>query len=150
MEEKKRKLNKNVLWLFIALLLILIGALFASLVNNNMGKTQIFDFSIPTDDGQYVVGTVYKPKTATSTAQAPCVIFVPGFQRTKESHYDLALEFARRGIVCFIIDPYNQGDSTASYNTSSSSSEAGAYGAIPLVNYLYDTGNVNYIDRDHR
>ena len=52
-------------------------------------------------------------------------------------------------MVCFIIDPYNQGDSSASMNTSSSSAEGGAYGAIPLVNYLYDTGNVNYIQKDN-
>ena len=33
-------------------------------------------------------------------------------------------------------------------NTSASSSEAGAYGAIPLINYLYDTDNINYINKN--
>lgn len=146
---KKQTPSRDLIFLLIALLLIFSGAFLANLVNTNGYKTDIFDFTIPTDNGQYIVGTVYKPKTATATSKAPCVVFVPGFQRTKESHYDLSLEFARRGIVCFIIDPYNQGDSTASYNTSSSSDEAGAYGAIPLVNYLYDTNNVNYIDKDN-
>lgn len=147
-KKDKKKLGRDVKFLLIALLLIFVGAFFANMVNTNNHKTDIFDFCIPTDDGQYVVGTTFKPKSATTTSKAPCIVFVPGFQRTKESHYDLALEFARRGIVCFIIDPYNQGDSTASYNTSSSSDEAGAYGAIPLINYLYDTDNVNYIDKE--
>lgn len=148
LQNKKPIYKRNSFWLCIALSLILVGAFCAQLVNIDGYKTDIFDFTIPTDDGQWITGTVFKPKTATSASPAPCVVFVPGFQRTKESHYDLALEFARRGMVCFIIDPYNQGDSTASYNTGSSSAEAGAYGSIPLVNYLYDTGNVNYIDRD--
>lgn len=145
---KRGPKKRTPFWLCLALGLILLGGFFGQLVNTNSYKTDIVDFTIPTDDGQWVTGVVYKPKSATSSNPAPAVVFVPGFQRTKESHYDLALEFARRGMVCFIIDPYNQGDSSASLNTSSSSAEGGAYGAIPLVNYLYDTTNVNYIDRD--
>ncbi|MGN1039974.1 MAG: alpha/beta hydrolase family protein, partial [Candidatus Fimimonas sp.] len=146
--KKKRFTQTTAFWLCLALLLTLIGAVFAQMINTNFYQTDLIDFSIPTDDGQWVRGTVFKPKTATSSNPAPAVVFVPGFQRTKESHYDIALEVARRGMVCFIIDPYNQGDSSASLNTSSSSAEGGAYGAIPLVNYLYDTDNVNYINKD--
>ena len=148
MGKKKRFWGSTTFWLCLALILVLVGSVFGQMINTNFYKTDLINFSIPTDDGQWVTGVVYKPKTATSSRPAPCVVFVPGFQRTKESHYDLALEFARRGMVCFIIDPYNQGDSSASLNTSSSSAEGGAYGAIPLVNYLYDTTNVNYIDRE--
>ncbi len=148
MGAKKHFTKTTRFWLCLALILILVGSVFAQMINTNFYQTDLIDFSIPTDDGQWVTGTVFKPKTATSSNPAPAVVFVPGFQRTKESHYDIALELARRGMVCFIIDPYNQGDSSASLNTSSSSAEGGAYGAIPLVNYLHDTTNVNYIDRD--
>ena len=147
---KKRKKKKGLLfYLLLALCLIFGGSIGAQAINENGYRTDISTFVIPTDDGQWVEGTVFKPETATSANPAPAVIFVPGFQRTKESHYDIALESARRGMVCFIIDPYNQGDSSASMNTSSSSAEGGAYGAIPLVNYLYDTGNVNYIQKNN-
>ena len=147
---KKRKKKKGLLfYLLLALCLIFGGSIGAQAINENGYRTDISTFVIPTDDGQWVEGTVFKPETATSANPAPAVIFVPGFQRTKESHYDIALEIARRGMVCFIIDPYNQGDSSASMNTSSSSAEGGAYGAIPLVNYLYDTGNVNYIQKNN-
>ena len=147
---KKRKKKKGLLfYLLLAICLIFGGSIGAQAINENGYRTDISTFVIPTDDGQWVEGTVFKPETATSANPAPAVIFVPGFQRTKESHYDIALEIARRGMVCFIIDPYNQGDSSASMNTSSSSAEGGAYGAIPLVNYLYDTGNVNYIQKNN-
>lgn len=147
-EKKKHHRLKAIWWLLISLAAVFVGAFFQNLFLTNAYQTDIIDFCIPTDNGQWVNGTTFKPKTATASNQAPCIVFVPGFQRTKESHYDLAMEFARRGYVCFIIDPYNQGDSSASLNSSSSSAEGGAYGAIPLVNYLYDTGNVNYIDKD--
>ena len=147
---KKKKKKKGLLfYLVLAVSMIFGGAIGAQAINENGYHTDISTFTIPTDDGQWVEGTVFKPDTATSANPAPAVVFVPGFQRTKESHYDIALEIARRGMVCFIIDPYNQGDSSASMNTSSSSAEGGAYGAIPLVNYLYDTGNVNYIQKDN-
>lgn len=151
MEEKKtkkKKLSIAILFL-IALALIVFGAIGANLINTNFHKTTISSFTIPTDDGQWITGSVYKPVTATSSNKAPVVVFCPGFQRTKESHYDIALEIARRGMVCFIIDPYNQGDSSATFNTSASSAEGGAYGVIPLVNYLYDTDNINYIDKNN-
>ena len=149
-EEAPKKKKKGLLfYLVLAVSMIFGGAIGAQAINENGYHTDISTFTIPTDDGQWVEGTVFKPDTATSANPAPAVVFVPGFQRTKESHYDIALEIARRGMVCFIIDPYNQGDSSASMNTSSSSAEGGAYGAIPLVNYLYDTGNVNYIQKDN-
>ncbi|MGM9859056.1 MAG: alpha/beta hydrolase family protein [Bacilli bacterium] len=147
-KKKKRKFSL-LFYLILSLCMIFTGAIGAQAINENGYHTDVSSFTIPTNDGQWVEGRVFKPDTATSANPAPAVIFVPGFQRTKESHYDIALEIARRGMVCFIIDPYNQGDSSASMNTSSSSAEGGAYGAIPLVNYLYDTGNVNYIQKDN-
>ena len=144
----KKRVNWPVLWFLIALATIFIGAVSAQAINENGYHTDISSFTLPTDDGQYIKGTVFKPDTATSSNPAPAVVFCPGFQRTKESHYDIALEIARRGMVCYIIDPYNQGDSSATMNTSASSAEGGAYGVIPLINYLYDTGNINYINRD--
>ena len=146
--KKKRKKTGPLLWLIISLSLIFVGATAAQAVNENGYHTDISTFQLPTDNGQYIKGTVFKPDTATSSNPAPAVIFCPGFQRTKESHYDIALEIARRGMVCYILDPYNQGDSSATMNTSASSAEGGAYGVIPLINYLYDTGNVNYINKD--
>lgn len=144
----KRKKNNIVFFFLLSLVLIFVGAFGANMINTNFYKTTVSSFTIPTDDGQWITGSVFKPSTATSSNPASAVIFCPGFQRTKESHYDIALEIARRGMVCFILDPYNQGDSSATYNTSASSAEGGAYGVIPLVNYLYDTDNLNYINKD--
>lgn len=146
--EKPKKKRGLLKFLIISMLMVLVGAIGAQIINENFYHTDISSFSIPTDDGQWIKGTVFKPDTATPANPSPAVVFCPGFQRTKESHYDIALEIARRGMTCFIIDPYNQGDSSATYNTSASSAEGGAYGVIPLVNYIYDTNNLNYIDKD--
>ncbi|MBR4377569.1 MAG: hypothetical protein IKP50_01580 [Bacilli bacterium] len=147
-EKKIRKKKAMIFYLLLSLGLVFGGAIVGQAINENGYHTKLSSFRIPTDDGQWITGTTFKPDTATSANPAPAVVFVPGFQRSKESHYDIALEIARRGMVCFIIDPYNQGDSSATMNTSASSSEAGAYGAIPMINYLYDTDNINYIDKN--
>ena len=147
-EKRKKRFPKLIVYLLASLCAVFGGSIAAQAINENGYHTKLSDFRIPTDDGQWISGKVFKPDTATSAKPAPAVVFVPGFQRSKESHYDIALEIARRGMVCFIIDPYNQGDSSATMNTSASSSEAGAYGAIPMINYLYDTGNINYIDKN--
>ena len=147
-EKKIRKKKGMIFYLLLSLGLVFGGAIVGQAINENGYHTKLSSFRIPTDDGQWITGTTFKPDTATSANPAPAVVFVPGFQRSKESHYDIALEIARRGMVCFIIDPYNQGDSSATMNTSASSSEAGAYGAIPMINYLYDTDNINYIDKN--
>lgn len=147
-EKPKRKKPGLFFWLLVSLGSILFGSVGAQMINENFYRTDISTFSLPTDNGQWIEGTVFKPETATSANPSPAIIFCPGFQRTKESHYDIALEIARRGMACFIIDPYNQGDSSATVITSASSAEGGAYGVIPLVNYLYDTDNINYIDKN--
>lgn len=57
----------------------------------------------------------------------------------------MALEYARRGNVVICIDPYAQGDSSASYSGQAATTEG--YGAFAVVDYVYDTDNMNYVDK---
>ena len=56
-----------------------------------------------------------------------------------------SIELARRGIVVVTIDPYGQGASSASLQRRSTTVEGN--GVIPVVEYLYGTPNLNYIDK---
>ncbi|OHE42513.1 MAG: hypothetical protein A2Y16_00025 [Tenericutes bacterium GWF2_57_13] len=137
--------SKEVRLLLAAFLLLLVGVIGARLILTDAGAIDVYEVKLPTQDGQWIVADLYKPTTATAAHPAPVVVVVPGFQRSKETQTNMALELARRGIVVFCIDPYAQGDSSSSFQTQSATTEG--YGLIPLVEYIYSTPNLNYIDK---
>ena len=59
---------------------------------------------------------------------------------------NVSIELSRRGIVVFNIDPYAQGGSSSSFSRRAATTEG--YGMFALVEYLYNTSNINYIDKN--
>lgn len=128
-------------------LLIIFGASFtASQIQSSFGAVDIQSIKIPTQNGQWVVADLFKPKSATKKNPAPAVIIIPGFQRSKETLSNIAIELSRRGIVAISIDPYAQGNSSSSKSTRAATKEG--YGMFAIVDLIYDTNNLNYIDKD--
>jgi hypothetical protein len=105
----------------------------------------ITDIKIPTQNGQWVVGDLFKPRSATAENPAPLVVVVPGFQRSKEALANIAIELARRGIVVISIDPYAQGRSSSSESRLAATTEG--YGMFAVVDYAASSENLNYIDK---
>ena len=89
----------------------------------------VYNVTIPTQNGQWVVADLYKPSVATSNDPAPAVIIIPGFQRSKETLSNIAIELSRRGIVAISIDPYAQGGSSSSMSRRAATEEG--YGCLP-------------------
>lgn len=145
-EKKSRFKNKSVILFLLSLILIVVGLFGAVGVQSNFGKIDVSSFTLPTEDGQYVVADLYKPKSATSDNKAPCVIITPGFQRSKETQSAWSIELARRGIVVICIDPYNQGDSSSS-NSSQAATTQG-YGLFAMVDYVTSSQYFNYVNKD--
>jgi hypothetical protein len=73
------------------------------------------------------------------------VIVCPGFERSKEALDSYSIELARRGMAVIAIDPYSQGASSSSRERRSATVEG--YGVIPMVDYVFDTPNLNYVDK---
>ena len=128
-----------------ALGLILLGNIGAFYYKTDGGRIDVMDFKLPTENGQWITADLLRPKTATDKSPAPVVIVCPGFERSKETMDSYALELARRGLVVIVIDPYAQGASSATYQRRSASLEG--YGVVPMVEYVFDTPNLNYIDK---
>ena len=63
------------------------------------GDVQVRDVKIPTQNGQWVAGDLFKPNSATAENPVPFIVVVPGFQRSRESLSNIAIELARRGFV---------------------------------------------------
>ena len=107
-------------------------------------------FLIANDDASWSV-TMYKPKAATEDNKAPVVFIMPGFTRTKATMAQYAVEYSKRGAVCFILDPGCQGATTAAgyYEGEMISSTVAANGLEYLIQYVYNnTERFPFIDRN--
>ena len=140
---KKQKLG-SLLTVVLLGALIFISSFIASMIQSSRGRVDIRTIKFPTQNGQLLVADLFKPKTATREIPAPLVIVIPGFQRSKETLSNISIELSRRGIVVIAIDPYSQGFSSSSMSKTSASSEG--YGMYAIVDYIYNTNNLNYID----
>ena len=142
--EKQIKSSKK--RLLISLLVVVFASFIASMIQNSGGRVHVQDIKIPTQNGQWVVADLYKPRSATSENPAPLVVIIPGFQRSKEALANVAIELSRRGVVAILIDPYAQGFSSASMSRLAATTEG--YGMFAVVDYAAGTPNLNYIDKN--
>ena len=143
MKKQKRSNLFVVVTLFI---FIFLSSFIASIIQTSSGRVDVQTIKFPTSNGQLLVADLFKPKTATKENPAPLVIVIPGFQRSKETLSNISIELSRRGIVVIAIDPYSQGSSSSSISRTSASSEG--YGMYAVVDYIYNTSNLNYIDKN--
>jgi hypothetical protein len=139
------KARGSVCLLLSSVAVAVIACVAAAAIQTSAGSVQVYDIKIPTQNGQWVVADLFKPRTATSDAPAPLVVVVPGFQRSKEALSNISLELSRRGMVVIAIDPYAQGSSSSSASSQAATTEG--YGLFAVVDYAANTGNLNYIDK---
>ncbi|HEX4150475.1 MAG TPA: alpha/beta hydrolase [Pirellulales bacterium] len=132
-------------WLCVSLVLVLAGGLGAHLVQTDCGAIDVVGLTFPTENGQWVTADLFKPTSATAANRVPLVVVCPGFERSKETMGSYSIELARRGIAVITIDPYNQGASSSTSQRRSATKEG--YGVVPVVEYVHDTPNLNYIDK---
>ena len=135
--------GNRLLWTLLST--VIVAGFLVSLIQTSGGRVQVRDIKIPTQNGQWLVADLFKPRSATSENPAPLVVVVPGFQRSKEALSNVAIELARRGIVAISIDPYAQGGSSASLSRRAATTEG--YGMFAVVDYAASTPNLNYIDK---
>lgn len=64
-------------------LVVVVASLLASLIQSSGGRVQVMDLKIPTQNGQWLVADLFRPRSATSKQPAPLVIVVPGFSAPK-------------------------------------------------------------------
>ena len=129
----------------VKILIIILSSFLASQFQSSWGKVNIQRLKIPTQNGQWVVADLFKPYSASHENPAPIVIVIPGFQRSKETLSNIAIELSRRGIVVISIDPYAQGGSSSSMSRRAATTEG--YGMFAIVDIIHDTKVFNYVDK---
>ena len=125
---------------------LLISSFFASLVQNNFGKTDISLEKLDTGNGQYIYYDLYKPDVATVDSKSPFIAIIPGFQRSKEALSNIAIELSRRGHVVALIDPYAQGLSSSSSSRRAATTEG--YGMFALIEHVHSSEDFDYINKN--
>ena len=169
-KEKKPFIKRPILWVAVSsFLLIFISNLSAQAFATSGFKVEATDFvitkevtdsynSVPLNGQTFQIASsdaswsvsMYKPKNASETNKLPVVFIMPGFTRTKATMAQYAVEYSKRGAVCFILDPGCQGATTYAgyYEGEMISSTAGANGLEYLIQYVYNnTEKFNFIDR---
>ena len=132
--------NKNLISLAT---LILIFSFFASLILTSFGTVEVKSLRLNTQNNQFLIYDLYKPKSASAENKAPFIAVIPGFQRSKEALSNIAIELSRRGYVVALIDPYAQGLSSSSLSTRAATTEG--YGMFSLVEHVY-AGAFDFVD----
>lgn len=98
--------------LCIALVLILIGSIFACLLQTNFFKVRIKDVSIMVDDQNYSHALMFVPKEASAENKVPVVITCHGWLNSGELQDAACIELSRRGIAVIAMDAVNHGMSS--------------------------------------
>ncbi len=108
MKQKKRKAS---FWLCIALVLCLISAIGASVVQTDFGKVTIKDLRFETESGHQMSALLFVPDNATPENPAPAIVCSHGWYNNREMQDLNYVEYARRGFVVLSIDMYGHGNS---------------------------------------
>ena len=132
--------NKNLITLAT---LIFILSFLASLILTSFGTVEVKSLRLNTQNNQFIIYDLYKPKSASAENKAPFIAVIPGFQRSKAALSNIAIELSRRGYVVALIDPYAQGLSSSSLSTRAATTEG--YGMFSLVEHVY-AGAFDFVD----
>ena len=130
--------------LCISLILVLISCIGASLLQTDFGNVEITKIKVPTDNGKWISGNLFRPKSASAENKVPLVITSHGYLNNNQMQDITAIELSRRGIAVIAMDAYYHGDSSPSNYSYNDTTIAEGMGMIPLVEFAYS--NLDYVD----
>ena len=96
--------------LALALAIILVGSLFASLFNTSFFSVKVERISFETEKGT-LSGLLYMPKGASADDPRPTIVTTHGYLNSAEMQDAPAIEMSKRGFVVLALDMYDHGHS---------------------------------------
>ena len=128
-------------WLVLALVLVFVGFIGASLIQTDFGNVSITKLNFETEDGLTLSALLLTPDSATADTPAPAIVTVHGWYNNKEMQDLNYVELARRGFVVLAIDQYSHGDSDNADVGFENYSGNGLYYAVKEI------AKLNYVDK---
>jgi len=130
--------------LVVSVLMIIVSACLTGLLQTSFGKVEMVNFKLPTENGQWLSGQIFKPKQASAERKVPLVITEHGYLNNKHMQSLNAIELSRRGIAVMTFDAYYHGKSSSASEPVMQAVAANGEGMIPLVEFAYQS--LDYID----
>lgn len=145
-----KRVTKAKILLYVSVGLLIAGGFLGCMVQTDAFRTKVYSQTIQTEPvtskgealyeesgvKSWVSADIFRPKSASAENPVPLVFVVPGIQRTKETQVSFCVELVRRGYGVICIDPYNQGESSSSYESQSATQEG--YGLFAWMDYLFE------------
>lgn len=132
--------------LVVSVLMIFVSACLSGFLQTSFGKVEIIDFKLPTENGKWLSGQIFKPEQSNAEHKVPLVITEHGYLNNKHMQNLNAIELSRRGIAVMTFDAYYHGKSSSSSEPVMKAVAANGEGMIPLVEFAYKS--LDYIDND--
>jgi hypothetical protein len=139
---KEKLYRRNGFWLVLSLVLVLISAVGASLVQTDGGTVKVKEMYWETSTGVGLSALIFKPDSATAENKAPAIVVSHGRYNNKEMQEGNFVELARRGYVVISIDMYGHGDSDYTKIDTNAVGGTGMYDAVKLL------ADLPYVDTD--
>ncbi len=135
--ENKSKWAKVLLG--IALFLIVVGGLLASLIQTDGCKVEVRDIRFVGTNGVVMSALLYVPDGVTNENPAPGILCIHGYFNSREQQGSFAMELARRGFVVLNLDETGHGYSDPAVGTN-------AFGGPDGLKYL---SSLDIVDKDN-
>ncbi|MHA1489682.1 MAG: alpha/beta hydrolase [Promethearchaeota archaeon] len=143
---KNLKIDKYHRSFIVLVVVILFSSITAFFIQNDFGKIDVKTIKIVDENGNTIVGKLYRPLQATEANPLPGVLLLHGLNNDMDTEGGAALELARRGFVTLALSELGHGDSV-SYGQPVGMDvlygETGAMGANEAYQYLQDLPFVN-------
>lgn len=135
-------LKRNGFWLVVSLVLCVVSAIGASLVQTAAGAVTVKDMRWETASGRAMSALLFTPAGATADSPAPAVVVSHGWWNNREMQNANYVELARRGYVVVSIDMYGHGNSDPLPSPELAVGGTGMYDTVQLV------ADLPYVDRE--
>jgi len=130
---RDKLLKRNGFWLILAMALMLVSAIGASVVQTNAGSVTVKDLRWEAANGQLMSALLFKPTGATVDNKAPAIVVSHGWWNNREMQDANYVELARRGYVVLSIDMYGHGNSDYLKYADLAAGGTGMYDAVKLI-----------------
>lgn len=134
--------TRNRFWLALSLVLVMLSAVGASIVQTSAYTVTVKDMNWETASGESLSALLYKPNGVSADNPAPAIVVAHGWWNNKEMQDANYVELARRGYVVVSIDMYGHGNSDYLPNADLAVGGTGLYDAVKLV------ANLPYVQQD--
>jgi len=139
---------RNKKCLAVALVVILVCSIMASILQTDFGTVRIRDITLETSSQQQLHALVFSPRYASAYKKVPVVITMHSGFYTAEFQDAASIELSKRGICVIAIDAYSHGfSSNVPVNLVTSEMGEGC-GIVSMVEYVA-SGVMDFVDTDH-